>query len=316
MEVYPELVIPHSAQALLWLWSSCHLFRVQVKVPVCVFAFDCLYVDGQSLLKRPLQERRERLAAALPGLRPGFVCLAQSHVLQSPAAPAPTPESAQPAAQPPRDLSEQPVVRGGSPDASPCAVVPPATPDRLAARPTPDRADDSGAMEVDVPGRDDVMDDVTELGAAAVGAHSDSEGFLACMMGWTGMLISISVTGAVLGLAAAHGHCCKGTWTVTSGRWLCLFSGRVGCGCWGRARAECGGGRHGGADPGAPSGRAGGRHGGPHAQGTHRQIRHLPALQAQQLLAQDQAVSLTQSTTPCCSLFAAQTSISPLYFFL
>jgi hypothetical protein len=173
IEVYPELVIPHSAQALLWLGSSCHLFRVQVKVPVCVFAFDCLYVDGESLLKRPLQERREHLAAALPGLRPGFVCLAQSHVLQSPAAPAPTPESAQPATQPPGDLSEQPVVRGGSPDALPCAVVPLATPDRLAARPTPDRADDGGAMEVDVPSRDDVMDDVTELGAAAVGAQFD-----------------------------------------------------------------------------------------------------------------------------------------------
>ena len=55
---------------------------VQVKVPVCVFAFDCLYVDGETLLKETLDARRARMAAALPGMRPGFVCIAKSHRLQ------------------------------------------------------------------------------------------------------------------------------------------------------------------------------------------------------------------------------------------
>ena len=57
-------------------------FVLQVKVPVCVFAFDCLFVDGETLLKEALESRRARMAAALPGMRPGFVCLAKSHRLQ------------------------------------------------------------------------------------------------------------------------------------------------------------------------------------------------------------------------------------------
>lgn len=60
-------------------FSPCAL---QVKVPVCVFAFDCLFVDGETLLKETLEARRARMAAALPGMRPGFVCLAKSHRLQ------------------------------------------------------------------------------------------------------------------------------------------------------------------------------------------------------------------------------------------
>lgn len=58
------------------------LMVLQVKVPVCVFAFDCLYVDGETLLKEPLEARRARMAAALPNMQPGFVCLAFSHRLQ------------------------------------------------------------------------------------------------------------------------------------------------------------------------------------------------------------------------------------------
>lgn len=134
---------------------NAYAWMPQVKVPVCVFAFDCLYVDGESLLKQPLQERRERLAAALPSLRPGFVCLAQSHVLQAPAA-------AAAAAAP--ELPAQPA---GSPDTVQAAPVPPATPDRAAARPALDLG---GAVEVDAAGRDDVM----QLGAAAVGAEADA----------------------------------------------------------------------------------------------------------------------------------------------
>ena len=56
---------------------------LQVKVPVCVFAFDCLFVDGKTLLKEPLETRRACMAAALPNMQPGFVCLAKSHRLQA-----------------------------------------------------------------------------------------------------------------------------------------------------------------------------------------------------------------------------------------
>ena len=47
----------------------------EVTVPVCLFAFDCLYKDGETLLRRPLSERREALASSLVE-RPGEVQLA------------------------------------------------------------------------------------------------------------------------------------------------------------------------------------------------------------------------------------------------
>ncbi|KAG1669562.1 hypothetical protein FOA52_006335 [Chlamydomonas sp. UWO 241] len=37
----------------------------KIDVQVCVFAFDCLYINGRSLLKAPLEERREALYGAL-----------------------------------------------------------------------------------------------------------------------------------------------------------------------------------------------------------------------------------------------------------
>eukprot|EP00897_Mesotaenium_endlicherianum_P008594 jgi/Mesen1/7763/ME000408S06878 len=43
-----------------------------IKVDVCVFAFDFLYVNGQALVKEPLAERRRRMREAFPGVRPGF----------------------------------------------------------------------------------------------------------------------------------------------------------------------------------------------------------------------------------------------------
>lgn len=36
-----------------------------IKVQVALFAFDCLFLDGQSLLSRPLTERREALISSL-----------------------------------------------------------------------------------------------------------------------------------------------------------------------------------------------------------------------------------------------------------
>ncbi len=45
---------------------------------MCVFVFDLLHHDGETLLGLPLRERRARLAAALPRMRPGYVQLATS----------------------------------------------------------------------------------------------------------------------------------------------------------------------------------------------------------------------------------------------
>lgn len=109
------------------------VWLVQVKVPVCVFAFDCLYVDGQSLLKWPLQERRERLAVALPNLRPGFICLAHSHVLHAPADPPPAPPISEESSADAANAAPQE-------RASQQAVVPPATPERSVDRPPSDMA--------------------------------------------------------------------------------------------------------------------------------------------------------------------------------
>ena len=36
-----------------------------IKVQVCLFAFDCLYLDGTELLQRPLTERRAALYSAV-----------------------------------------------------------------------------------------------------------------------------------------------------------------------------------------------------------------------------------------------------------
>ena len=39
--------------------------RPRVLLQVCVFAFDCLYINGRSLLREPLEERRKALYGAL-----------------------------------------------------------------------------------------------------------------------------------------------------------------------------------------------------------------------------------------------------------
>ena len=49
---------------------------------VCVFVFDLLYVDSDSLVHLPLRQRRARLAAALPNLQPGHVQFATSMEFQ------------------------------------------------------------------------------------------------------------------------------------------------------------------------------------------------------------------------------------------
>lgn len=41
---------------------------VQVDIPVCIFVFDALFVDGKVLTTLPLRTRRERLKQVLAGL--------------------------------------------------------------------------------------------------------------------------------------------------------------------------------------------------------------------------------------------------------
>jgi DNA ligase-1 len=50
-----------------------------VKVQVCVFAFDCLFHNGKSLLQTPLSERRELLMSSLLE-KPGQLALATTKI--------------------------------------------------------------------------------------------------------------------------------------------------------------------------------------------------------------------------------------------
>jgi DNA ligase-1 len=50
-----------------------------IKVDVCIFAFDCLYLNGRTLLREPLTERRAALHSAL-NTRPGLLELATAKV--------------------------------------------------------------------------------------------------------------------------------------------------------------------------------------------------------------------------------------------
>ncbi|KAJ7530648.1 hypothetical protein O6H91_14G012600 [Diphasiastrum complanatum] len=44
-----------------------------IKVDVCVFAFDMMYANNQSLVKLPLSERRKRMHELFPNRRPGYL---------------------------------------------------------------------------------------------------------------------------------------------------------------------------------------------------------------------------------------------------
>ena len=52
-------------------------------VDICVFVFDILECDGVSLLGLPLRERRRALLKALPGLKDGYVQLAQGFLVDT-----------------------------------------------------------------------------------------------------------------------------------------------------------------------------------------------------------------------------------------
>lgn len=55
--------------------------HAQVSVPICVFVFDLMMHNGETLLSMPLSARRSRLLRALPGMRDGYVQTAVSHTL-------------------------------------------------------------------------------------------------------------------------------------------------------------------------------------------------------------------------------------------
>ena len=52
-----------------------------IKVQVCLYAFDCLFLNGQVLVDRPLTERREALYSAIQE-KPGelFYATAKVHI--------------------------------------------------------------------------------------------------------------------------------------------------------------------------------------------------------------------------------------------
>ena len=53
-----------------------------IKVQVCLYAFDCLYLNGKVLVDRPLTERREALYSAIQE-KPGELFYATAKVLKS-----------------------------------------------------------------------------------------------------------------------------------------------------------------------------------------------------------------------------------------
>ena len=53
------------------------VFNMQVTINVCVFVFDLLYVDGESLVHLPLRARRDRMSTSL-SMRPGYLQAAQA----------------------------------------------------------------------------------------------------------------------------------------------------------------------------------------------------------------------------------------------
>ena len=50
-----------------------------IKVRVCIFAFDCLYLNGETLLQKPLTDRRAALQSAVDE-KPGELQFATAKV--------------------------------------------------------------------------------------------------------------------------------------------------------------------------------------------------------------------------------------------
>lgn len=59
----------------------------QVNVDVCVFLFDLLFLDGDSMLQTSFRQRRQALSDLFVNLRPGYVEMANGFELDIPGGP-------------------------------------------------------------------------------------------------------------------------------------------------------------------------------------------------------------------------------------
>ena len=78
----------------VWMWQVLSTRArkdvkvADIKVQVCLYAFDCLYLNGQVLVDRPLTERREALYSAIQE-KPGELFYATAKVHCCPWVPSP-----------------------------------------------------------------------------------------------------------------------------------------------------------------------------------------------------------------------------------
>ena len=154
---------------------------------VCVFVFDLLYVDGDSLVHLPLRQRRARLAAALPNLQPGHVQFATSMEFQpaavsAAAAAAAADGSNSAAAAVGTDPSISDIEAGDGDDARSGVVSPARSSDRLS--PHDDKEFAVGNQRADnlAHGGGDV-DATDQAAAAAAEAAADASGVQAADQG-------------------------------------------------------------------------------------------------------------------------------------
>ena len=154
---------------------------------VCVFVFDLLYVDGDSLVHLPLRQRRARLAAALPNLQPGHVQFATSMEFQPAAVSAAAAAAAADggnyaAAAVGTDPSISDVEAGVGDDARSGVVSPARSSDRLSPRDDKEvvvgnqRADNLAHGGGDIDATDEAATAAAEAAADAPGVQAADQG--------------------------------------------------------------------------------------------------------------------------------------------
>jgi len=175
--------------------------RVQVQIPVCVFVFDLLAVDGEDLLAAPLRARRARLPAALPAMRAGYLEAARCWELPAPPAP-----PAPPARRAPGEAGAR-----GEAAASPAAPAAPVrAPPATAEGAAPRRRTRAGAAGAAASG--------AAAGAApAAGARRDADA-RAAPAGAAAAEAVADVAEAAEGEAAAGGEGAEGAAGAEAGR--------------------------------------------------------------------------------------------------
>ena len=153
---------------------------------VCVFVFDLLYVDGDSLVHLPLRQRRARLAAALPNLQPGHVQFATSMEFQpaavSAAAAAAADGSHSVVAAVGTDLSISDVEAGVDDDARSGVVSSARSSDSLSHHDVvsvgDQRADNVAHGGGDIDATDEAATAAAEAAADACGAQEEDQGLI------------------------------------------------------------------------------------------------------------------------------------------